>query len=101
MRRLLLAAAIAASMALGAVDASAQVKMRPAYTPKIMKGPVIKTPQIRVIPPSLALNRALRLAPNAKALGVKRQGSLYIVRLRVGNDVRQIHVDAVTGVASQ
>lgn len=100
MRKVLLAAVIAASV-FGAVDASAQVKLRPAYTPKIMNGPVIKAPMIKVIPPSLALNRAMLLAPNSKALGVKLRGSHYIVKLKQGNKVRQVQVDAATGDVSQ
>lgn len=101
MRRVLLALAIAAAAVFGAADASAQVKLRVIVNPKILNGPVIKAPIIRVIPPSLALNRALMLAPNAQALGVKLKGGLYIVKLKQGNTVRQIHVDAATGDVSQ
>lgn len=101
MRRVLLAAVIAAASVFGAVDASAQVKLRPTYTPKIMNGPVIRPPVVRVIPPSLALNRAMLLAPNSKALGVKLRGSHYIVKLKQGNKVRQVQVDAATGDVSQ
>jgi uncharacterized membrane protein YkoI len=106
MRRLLIAAAIAAATVFGAVDTFAQVKVRPAYTPKVMnapvmKGPVIKTPVIKVIPPSMALSRALMVAPNAKALGVKLKGGHYNVRLKEGKTIRQIRIDAVTGAVSQ
>jgi len=100
MRRVLLALAIVAAMLAGG-EASAQVKLRPNYAPKIMNGPVIRPPVVRVIPPSLALNRALMLAPNAKALGVKLRGSHYIVKLKQGNKVRQVQVDAATGDVSQ
>ncbi len=101
MRRVLLAVAIAAASVMGAVDASAQVKMRGYQGPKVMQGPVMRPPVLRVIPPSLALNRALMLAPNAKALGVKLRGSHYIVKLKQGNKVRQVQVDAATGDVSQ
>ncbi len=106
MRNVLLAAVIAAASVFGAVDASAQVKMRSNYAPKIMNGPVLKAPvvrapAIRVIPPSLALNRAMMIAPNAKALGVRLKGGHYNVKLKQGNTIRQIRVDAVTGAVSQ
>lgn len=100
MRKVLLAMAIIAAMLAGG-EASAQ--MKPNYmAPKINVAPkIMKSPVIRVIPPSLALNRALMLAPNAKALGVKLKGGHYIVKLKQGNKVRQVEVDAATGDVSQ
>ncbi|MGH6908210.1 MAG: hypothetical protein ACREVW_16955 [Burkholderiales bacterium] len=100
MRRVLFAAAIAAAL-LGTQDASAQVKLRLQVAPRIMNGPVIRAPVIRVIPPSMALNRAMMLVPQSQALGVKLKGGLYIVKLKQGNTIRQVHVDAATGDVSQ
>lgn len=99
MRRVLLVFAIIAAMLAGG-EAFAQ--MKPTYmAPKIMNGPVIRAPVVRLIPPSIALNRALMISPNAKALGVKLRGSHYIVKLKQGNKVRQVQVDAATGNVSQ
>jgi uncharacterized membrane protein YkoI len=105
MRKLLLAVAMAAAL-MGAVDASAQLKMRAYQGPKIMNGPVMRAPvlrppMVRVIPPSMALNRAMSIVPKSQALGVKLKGGLYIVKLKQGNTVRQVHVDAATGDVSQ
>ena len=118
MRKLLLAIAIAAALC-GAGDASAQLKMRNFGGPKPpglnlkppslnmkppgfnMKPPVLKGPALRMIPPSMALNRAMNMVPQSQALGVKLQGSHYIIKLKQGNSVRQVHVDAATGDVSQ
>jgi|GEM_PF-2360072 len=100
MRKVLLALAIVAAMFAGG-DASAQKRSNYNMAPKIMKGPVIRAPAVRVIPPSLALSRALGRVPNAKALGVKLRGSHYIVKLKQGNKVKQVEVDAATGDVSQ
>ncbi len=106
MRKVLFALTISAAMLAGG-EAFAQMKpnynMAPKINvaPKITRTPVIRTPAIRVIPPSLALNRAMMIAPNAKALGVKLRGGHYIVKLKQGNKVRQVQVDAATGDVSQ
>ena len=105
MRRVLLAIMVVAAL-WGSQEASAQVKLRTYIAPKIingpmMKAPVIKVPVIKVIPPSLALNRAMMLNPQSQALGVKLRGPLYIVKLKQGNKIVQVHVDAATGDVSQ
>lgn len=51
----------------------------------------------RVIQPSQALRIALGVTPQAKPLGVQLRGSLYIVKLKQGNRVVRVRVDAATG----
>lgn len=102
MRRLFLAAAIAAAVMFAAGSASAQVRIQTyVAAPKLLRTvPAVKIPLIIVIPPSLALSRAMAIAPNSRALGVKLHGSLYIVKLKQGNRVMQVRVNAATGAVS-
>ena len=51
----------------------------------------------RVIKPSQALRIAMGVTPQAKPLGVQLRGSLYIVKLKQGNRVIRVRVDAATG----
>lgn len=51
----------------------------------------------RVIKPSQALRIAMQVTPQAKPLGVQLRGSLYIVKLKQGNRVVRVRVDAATG----
>lgn len=51
----------------------------------------------RVIKPSQALRIAMEVTPQAKPLGVQLRGSLYIVKLKQGNRVVRVRVDAATG----
>ena len=51
----------------------------------------------RVIKPSQALQIAMGVTPQAKPLGVQLRGSLYIVKLKQGNRVVRVRVDAATG----
>lgn len=53
------------------------------------------------IPPSAAVGQALSVVPDAKPLGVRRSGGFYIVKLKRGNEVIQLRVDAQTGEVSQ
>jgi hypothetical protein len=100
MRRLILAVAIATAAVFAVVPASAQVRFQGYGTPRIrMKAPPV-IPIIRVIPPSMAVNRALAYAPRAKPLGVRLKGPLYIVKLKQGNTVLQVRVNAATGDVS-
>jgi uncharacterized membrane protein YkoI len=103
MRKLLLAIAIAAALC-GAGDASAQLKMRNFGGGQLIKPPILSIkpgPGMKMIPPSMALNRAMNMVPQSQALGVKLQGSHYIIKLKQGNSVKQVHVDAATGDVSQ
>lgn len=49
------------------------------------------------IPPSAAVKRAMQAMPGAKPLGVKRQGGIYVVRLKQDGTIVQVGVDPVTG----
>ena len=54
----------------------------------------------KYIPPSVALKNAMRYVPGSKGLGVKlRQGArpVYAVKLKSGNRVHRIMIDARTG----
>ena len=50
-----------------------------------------------LITPSQALRIAMSAAPDAKALGVQLRGTLYIVKLKQGNRVIKVRVNAGTG----
>ncbi len=50
-----------------------------------------------IIKPSQAVRIALQVAPDAKALDVQLRGPLYIVKLKQGNRVIKVRVDAGTG----
>lgn len=49
------------------------------------------------MPPSAAVKRAMQAAPGAKPLGVKREGGIYIVRLKQDGTIVQVGVDPNTG----
>ena len=49
------------------------------------------------IQPSEAVNIAVAAAPGAEPLGVKRQGDVYIVKLKQGGTVVRVIVDAGSG----
>ena len=98
MRRVFLAVAIAAAAVLAAGPASAQVKLpNIVVTPKIQTAPVVRTPIIKIIPPSMALSRVMALVPNSQALSVKLKGPLYIVKVKKGKEIVQKRVNAVSG----
>lgn len=105
MRKLLTIAVIALTAAFGAVGADAQVRTKPVYSPNVIvrpKAPRVKpvVPRTVLIPPSVALKHAMRLAPGAKPLGVKLRNQTYIVRFKSGNRIKQVGVNSVTGAAS-
>ena len=92
-RHLFFTAVFALAAVFAAGEASAA--MKPIYR---QGAPIIlRVPRIIVIPPSLALNRALALRPGGKALGVRRKGNDYFVKLRDGNEIVQVQVDGTTG----
>ena len=53
------------------------------------------------VPPSDAVKLAMQAVPGAEPLGVKLKGDHYVVRLKQGNTVIQVLVDAATGQVSQ
>ena len=53
------------------------------------------------VPPSDAVKLAMQAVPGAEPLGVKLKGDHYVVRLKQGNRVIQVQVDAATGQVSQ
>lgn len=71
-----------------------KVRIQP-YVVAPMKRPVV--PPLLLIKPSQALNIALQTSPAAKALGVQLRGPLYIVKLKQGNKIIQVRVDAASG----
>ena len=81
--KLLSAAAISLSVALGALPAGAQ-EQGGGY-------------EEGGLPPSAAVTRAVEAYPDAKPLGVKRQGGIYVVRLRQDGTIIQVGVDPATG----
>ncbi|MCB1378466.1 MAG: hypothetical protein KDK89_08900 [Alphaproteobacteria bacterium] len=95
MRRWLFTAIVGIAAVFAVNPAFAQARL-PAY----QAGAAAPKPLIKIIPPSVALNQAMMAAPNAKAIGVKLKGSLYIVKLKQGNKVTQVRVNATTGQVS-
>lgn len=76
-------------------DSGAWAQTKPIYRappPTILKGP-----RIVIIPPALALRRALALRPDGKALGVQRSGKNYRVKIRDKKEVVEVLVDGETG----
>ena len=71
----------------------------PAMAQSTNRLPVLRPPVI-IIPPSMALTRALRQHPDAKPLGVKRKGNSYYVKLKKGNEVIVVEVDGGGGAGS-
>ncbi len=113
MRKFLAIAVIALTAAFGAGfgadSADAQVRIKIMTNPGMgapkLRGPKIPRvtpvkPKFNFLPPSAAINRALKIMPNAKPIGVRLQGQTYIVRLKTRGTVAKIGVNAVTGVAS-
>ena len=49
------------------------------------------------LPPSAAVKRAAAAYPDAKPLGVKLQGGIYVVRLKQDGTIIQVGVDPATG----
>jgi hypothetical protein len=106
MRRILTLGALLLAIGLGTGVAAAQTRVplvvpNVQINPNVIKTPTAKVPIIKVIPPSMAINNALALMPQATALGVKLRGPIYIVKLKQGNQVIQVRVDAVSGIVSQ
>jgi hypothetical protein len=107
MKKLLTIAAVALTVALMPGVSDAQVRVKPGVNPYVMvpKAPRANrvkpvTPRVVVLPPSAALKRAMRVAPNAKPLGVKLRGDTYVVRLKQGGTITQLGVNSVTGAVT-
>jgi hypothetical protein len=96
MRKFLMIAVAGLIALAGAGEVSAQVRIQ-TYVPKISKSaPKMKAPKpiLKVIPPSVALNRAMMMAPDAKAIGIRLEGSVYVIKLKQGNKVKRVQVNA-------
>jgi uncharacterized membrane protein YkoI len=98
MRKLFFIAVLSLATLVGAEAAIAQVRI-PNYSPNLIakRGQAIRKVPAIVIPPSMALNRAMMVLPGAKAIGVRLRGPLYIVKLKQGNRIMQVRVNAKTG----
>jgi hypothetical protein len=92
MRRIKVIAAVLAAAMLAAAPALAQVKVQTYRNPNLVKPPIIM-----MIKPRQAVNIALSAMPKAKPLGVRLQGPLYIVKLKQGNRIMQVRIDAASG----
>jgi hypothetical protein len=86
MRKMLSIAALALTVAMGAVPAASQDgSNQGGYEEQ------------GGLPPSAAVKRAVAAYPGAKPLGVKRRGAIYVVRLRQDGTIIQVGVDPATG----
>ena len=92
MRLVSLATALLAAMLMAAAPVSAQGKNKQNGGDQ---------GEMAGIPPSAAVGQALSVVPGAKPLGVRRAGGFYIVKLKRGNQVIQLRVNAQTGEVSQ
>jgi hypothetical protein len=91
MRRILTIAAFALAVPFGTgLQADAQVKLKAPVTPRVTSQP---KPAL-IIPPSVAVNRALRMVPNGTPLNVTLRGDKYFVKVKVNNKVRVVPIDA-------
>ena len=90
MRRIRVIAAMLAAAMLAAAPASAQDNDQNYRNPNVGEQRVI-------IRPREAVRIALDANPGAKPLGVQRRGRLYIVRLKRGNRIMQVRIDAASG----
>ena len=99
---------VALTAVLGSGLSEAQVRIKPMMNPNVMVPRALKTPRVQpaippkflLLPPSIALKRAMAMNPGAKPLGVKLRGQTYIVRLKQGGTITQLGVNPVTGAAS-
>jgi uncharacterized membrane protein YkoI len=91
MRRIRVIAAILAAAMLAAAPASAQDNNQNYRNPNVGEQPVI------MIRPREAVRIALDATPGAKPLGVRLRGSLYIVKLKQGNRIIRVRIDAASG----
>jgi hypothetical protein len=91
MRRITVIAAMLAAAMLAAAPASAQVK------DQIYRDPDVGEQPVKMIRPRDAARIALDAIPGAKPLGVQRRGSLYIVKLKRGNRIMRVRIDAASG----
>lgn len=74
--------------------------LKPIYVQSNQYGRPKARQQRRMIPPSAALRAALRYAPGSQGLGVHllhRPRVVYAVKVKSGNRIRRILVDAHTG----
>lgn len=97
MRRFTFVIAVLLSAVFAADAALAQARVVPRVNnPAVMKQ--VRPKQIKilpkVIPPSVALARAMAQAPGAKGLDVKLKGQVYVVKLLQGNKVKQLRIPA-------
>ena len=91
MRRVLTIIALALTVLLGTGQfADAQVKLKAPVTPRVTAQPK----PAMIIPPSVAVNRALRMIPNGTPLNVTLRGDTYFVKVKVNNKVRVVPIDA-------
>ena len=106
MRKFLGIALVALLATFGAGEVSAQVRVKPnapiVLTPRLKAVPRVQkvrpvNPKLAIIPPSVALKRAVGTIPNPKALGVNLKGPVYIVKLKQGGTISQVGVHSVTG----
>lgn len=93
MRRIKFIAAVLAAAMLAAAPVSAQVKVQTYRNPNLVKPP----PIVLMIKPRQAIRIALSAMPKAKPLGVQLKGPLYIVKLKQGNRIMQVRIDAASG----
>lgn len=90
MRRIRVIAAMLAAAMLVAAPASAQDNNQN------YRNPNVEQPAM-MIRPREAVRIALDATPGAKPLGVRLRGRLYIVRLKRGNRIMQVRIDAASG----
>ncbi len=91
MRRIQVIAALLAAAMLAATPASAQVE------DQFYRNPNVGRQRGIVIRPREAVRIALEAVPGAKPLGVRLRGRLYIVRLKQGNRIIRVRIDAASG----
>lgn len=101
MKSYLAIALIVLTASFGAGTASAQVRLpnNPPAAPSLKVKPNI--PKTKLIPPSIAIKNVMAANPGAKPLNLQRAGGNYIVKLKKGNSVIQMNVNAATGAMTR
>ena len=86
-----------AIFAFAAVFAAGEVHAQMKQIPRLVAPAITRAPRIILIPPSFALQQALKIQPGGKALNVRRVGKNFQVRLKVGSEIREVLVEGTTG----
>ena len=96
MKKFCTIALVAVATVFAANSADAQVRVRGYNGAK----PVRVAPNVKILPPSIILKRAVGQVPGAKGLSVRLSGNMYVVKVKQGGKIIQLRVNPTTGAVS-